>query len=148
MVGAGEHSGHLPGNIDEKSKPYMMPIYDSICDKMSEQEADKIIEKLKTENRLEVVPLEYMKGRTFKNCFTILDEAQNATKKQIKMFITRLGINSKMVITGDQTQSDIPGTDFNDVFEKFSTVQEIGNAYLTKASIQRHKIVSIVSDII
>ena len=148
MVGAGEHSGFLPGGIDDKSRPYMMPIYESISEKMSEQEADRLIEELKAKNRLEVVPLEFMKGRTFKNCFAILDEAQNATAKQIKMFMTRLGLGSKMVVTGDPQQVDIPNSGFEDICEKLGDVEQIGSITLTKASIQRHPIVSIISDMI
>jgi len=104
IIDAGESIGYLPGKVEEKIHPYLMPLFDSV---------EKCIgidrfRDLKYKGRIEIVPLAYMRGRTFENCFIILDEAQNATKEQIKMAVTRLGKNSKICITGDLTQTDLP----------------------------------------
>ncbi len=104
-IEAGESLGFLPGGMQEKLSPYLRPLYDALYDMM---EADTIEDNLET-GIIEIAPLAYMRGRTLNNAFIILDEAQNCTGEQLKMFLTRLGFNSKTVITGDITQSDLPG---------------------------------------
>ena len=103
-VEAGEKLGFLPGDLKEKVDPYLIPIYDALYEFMGKETIDKFIEK----GVIEIAPLAYMRGRTLDNAFIILDEAQNTTSNQMKMFITRLGFHSKMVITGDITQVDFP----------------------------------------
>lgn len=103
VVEAGEKLGFLPGDLKEKIDPYLIPIYDSINDILGNEQTEKLIEK----GVIEIAPLAYMRGRTLDNAFVILDEAQNTTENQMKMFLTRLGFNSKMVITGDITQIDL-----------------------------------------
>ena len=104
-VEAGESLGFLPGDISEKINPYLMPLYDALNDVM---EANRVQQMLQ-DGIIEIAPLAYMRGRTLSDSFIILDEAQNATQEQMKMFLTRLGFNSKMIITGDVTQVDLPG---------------------------------------
>ncbi len=103
-VEAGEHLGFLPGTLQEKIDPYLRPLYDALFDMI---DADKV-EKLLERNSIEIAPLAFMRGRTLNDCFIILDEAQNTTVEQMKMILTRQGFNSKMVVTGDQTQIDLP----------------------------------------
>ncbi|HZS55542.1 MAG TPA: PhoH family protein [Bryobacteraceae bacterium] len=104
-VEAGEHLGFLPGTLQQKIDPYLRPLYDALFDMI---DADKV-EKLLERNTIEIAPLAFMRGRTLNDCFIILDEAQNTTSEQMKMILTRQGFNSKMVVTGDQTQIDLPG---------------------------------------
>ncbi|MFW2331257.1 MAG: PhoH family protein [Nitrospinota bacterium] len=103
VVEAGERLGFLPGTLEEKIDPYLRPLYDALFDILGYDKANGIIER----NQIEIAPLAYMRGRTFDDSFMILDEAQNATKKQMKLFLTRLGSNSKVAITGDITQIDL-----------------------------------------
>ena len=103
-VEAGEKLGFLPGDLQNKVDPYLRPLYDALAEMFGFETYQKLIEK----NAIEIAPLAYMRGRTLSNSFIILDEAQNTTKEQMKMFLTRLGENSKMVITGDVTQIDLP----------------------------------------
>ena len=103
-VEAGERLGFLPGTLQEKVDPYMRPLYDALYDLLDPEKVDKLIEK----NTIEVAPLAFMRGRTLNDAFIIMDEAQNTTSEQMKMFVTRLGNNSKAVITGDVTQIDLP----------------------------------------
>ena len=103
-VEAGEKLGYLPGDISEKIDPYLMPLYDALRDMLDPQRVQQMIE----EGFIEIAPLAYMRGRTLNDSFIILDEAQNSTREQMKMFLTRLGFRSKMVITGDVTQIDLP----------------------------------------
>lgn len=103
-VGAGERLGFLPGDLQEKVDPYLRPLYDALHDVLGPESAIRLREK----DIIEIVPLAYMRGRTLDNSFIILDEAQNTTKEQIKMFLTRMGFDSRMVITGDITQIDLP----------------------------------------
>jgi len=103
-VEAGERLGFLPGAIEEKVSPYLRPLYDALYDMLDFDRASKLIEK----GAIEIAPLAFMRGRTLNDAFIILDEAQNATMEQMKMFLTRLGFNSKAVITGDITQIDLP----------------------------------------
>jgi phosphate starvation-inducible PhoH-like protein len=104
VVEAGEHLGYLPGTLSEKLHPYLLPLLDSIEDHIGPTMTKKLFDN----NKIEIAPLAFMRGRTFNNCFVILDEAQNATKEQIKMFITRIGFNSYFAINGDSSQSDLP----------------------------------------
>ena len=104
-IEAGEKLGFLPGDLSDKLDPYMRPIYDSLHDLIGVEATNKKVET----KRIEIAPLAYMRGRTFNNCFVILDEAQNATIEQLKMILTRLGENCKLVIAGDPGQSDLPG---------------------------------------
>jgi len=104
VVEAGESLGFLPGDLKEKVDPYLRPLYDALHDVLGMEQTEKMIEK----GVIEIAPLAYMRGRTLEDAYIILDEAQNTTKQQMKMFLTRLGFNSKMVITGDETQIDLP----------------------------------------
>lgn len=103
-VEAGENLGFLPGGVKDKLDPYLQPLYDALRDMLSQSKLDNYIEN----HIIEIVPLAFMRGRTLENCFAILDEAQNATKSQLKMFLTRMGNWSKFIITGDATQIDLP----------------------------------------
>ena len=104
VVEAGENLGFLPGDLKEKVDPYLRPLYDALYDVLGLEQTEKMIER----GIIEIAPLAYMRGRTLKDAYIILDEAQNTTKQQMKMFLTRLGFNSKMVVTGDETQIDLP----------------------------------------
>jgi phosphate starvation-inducible PhoH-like protein len=104
-VEAGEHLGFLPGTLQEKIDPYLRPLYDALFDMIDSDKVEKLLER----NVIEIAPLAFMRGRTLNDCFIILDEAQNTTSEQMKMILTRQGFNSKMVVTGDQTQIDLPG---------------------------------------
>ncbi len=103
-VEAGERLGFLPGTLQEKIDPYLRPLYDALFDMVDSDKVEKLIER----NIIEIAPLAFMRGRTLNDCFIILDEAQNTTSEQMKMALTRQGFNSKMVVTGDQTQVDLP----------------------------------------
>jgi phosphate starvation-inducible PhoH-like protein len=104
-VEAGEHLGFLPGTLQQKIDPYLRPLYDALFDMLDSEKVEKLLER----NVIEIAPLAFMRGRTLNDCFIILDEAQNTTSEQMKMILTRQGFNSKMVVTGDQTQIDLPG---------------------------------------
>lgn len=104
VVEAGENLGFLPGDLKEKVDPYLRPLYDALYDVLGVEQTEKMIER----GIIEIAPLAYMRGRTLEDAYIILDEAQNTTKQQMKMFLTRLGFNSKMVVTGDETQIDLP----------------------------------------
>ena len=103
-VEAGEKLGFLPGDLSQKVDPYLRPLYDALFEMLGFEKVEKLIER----NVIEVAPLAYMRGRTLNDAFIILDESQNTTIEQMKMFLTRLGFNSKMVVTGDETQIDLP----------------------------------------
>ena len=103
-VEAGEHLGFLPGTLQEKVDPYLRPLYDALFEMIDSEKVEKLVER----NIIEIAPLAFMRGRTLNDCFIILDEAQNTTLEQMKMILTRQGFNSKMVVTGDQTQIDLP----------------------------------------
>ena len=143
-VEAGESLGFLPGDLKEKIDPYLTPIYDALNDMI---ERDKL--KFFTDNRIiEIAPLAYMRGRTLHNAFIILDEAQNATTMQMKMFLTRLGITSKAIITGDLTQIDLPKKNMSGLIESISILKNIdGIGYMNfkSADVVRH---TLVKDII
>ena len=102
---AGENLGFLPGDLKEKVDPYLTPLYDALHDMLGAEQSDRLLEK----GTIEIAPLAYMRGRTLNDAFIILDEAQNTTASQMKMFLTRLGFHSRMVITGDVTQIDLNG---------------------------------------
>jgi len=139
-VEAGESLGYLPGNIEEKVNPYLRPLYDSIFDMLGPEEYFSLMEK----NIIEIAPLAFMRGRTLNNSFIILDEAQNTTKEQMKMFLTRLGFGSKMVVTGDTTQSDLPRNRESGLLHAkrlFSNVAGIKIIELSKEDVVRHDLV-------
>lgn len=144
-VEAGESLGFLPGDLSEKIDPYLKPLYDALEDMVP-------VEKLKTyleKNVIEIVPLAYMRGRTLNNSFVILDEAQNATNVQMKMFLTRLGPNSKAIITGDITQIDLPGKEHSGLVQIQSVLKGISDiefVYFNKSDVVRHKLVKDIID--
>lgn len=144
-VEAGEKLGYLPGDIKAKVNPYLRPLYDAIADMMDVSQVKKYLES----DLIEILPLAYMRGRTLNDAFIILDEAQNCTVKQMKTFLTRLGVKSKVVVTGDITQVDLPGGELSgliDVQERLMNVKNISFVYLTKADIIRHKLVQDIVD--
>lgn len=137
---AGESLGFLPGDIQEKLSPYLRPLYDALYDMMEAEKIEKYIEM----GIIEVAPLAYMRGRTLNDAFIILDEAQNCTAEQLKMFLTRLGFDSKAVITGDMTQSDLPGGKPMGLIQAQELLAAIGGIkfiYLTGADVVRHELV-------
>ena len=139
-VEAGEKLGFLPGDLQSKVDPYLRPLYDALFDMLGAETYQKYVER----GNIEVAPLAYMRGRTLDNAFIILDEAQNTTPAQMKMFLTRIGFGSKVVVTGDQTQKDLPRdvTSGLDVAMKvLSKVDEIGFVKLTNHDVVRHPLV-------
>jgi len=139
-VEAGENLGFLPGDMQEKVDPYLRPLYDALEDMMP---ADRVARALE-ERTIEIAPLAYMRGRTLSDAFVILDEAQNATTAQMKMFLTRLGLNSRVVITGDKTQIDLPRKEDSGLLEIeqiLSNVEGIAIQYLDDADVVRHRLV-------
>ncbi len=144
-VEAGESLGFLPGDFREKIDPYLRPLYDALDDMMPSDKLRSYIEK----RVIEIVPLAYMRGRTLNNAFVILDEAQNATTGQMKMFLTRLGANSKSIITGDITQIDLPPKTASGLVqaqEILSRIDGVGFVYLDKGDVVRHKLVKDIID--
>jgi phosphate starvation-inducible PhoH-like protein len=140
-VEAGEHLGFLPGTLTEKIDPYLRPLFDALHD-MLDQEA---IPKLMQSGVIEVAPLAYMRGRTLNDSFIILDEAQNTTPEQMKMFLTRLGFGSKMVITGDVTQVDLPGgknSGLATIRKILEGIDDIAFLDLTAEDVVRHRLIS------
>jgi len=140
-VEAGERLGFLPGDMKEKIDPYLRPLYDSLHDLF---DYDKIQRKIET-GEIEIAPLAFMRGRTLKNCFAILDEAQNATKIQIKMFLTRIGENSKLVVNGDPSQIDLPNKSQSGLVEAQNIVKEIKEISITNFDhndVVRHPLVT------
>ena len=139
-VEAGERLGFLPGDLQEKVDPYLRPLYDALYDVLGRDSALRLKEK----EAIEVVPLAYMRGRTLDNSFIILDEAQNATREQMKMFLTRMGFGSKVVVTGDVTQIDLPKGKKSGLIEAENVlrgVKEIGFCYLKDTDVVRHELV-------
>ena len=139
-VEAGEKLGFLPGDLQNKVDPYLRPLYDALFDMMGAETFAKYIEK----GSIEVAPLAYMRGRTLDDAFIILDEAQNTTREQIKMFLTRLGFNSKMVITGDITQIDLPDAGKSglvDAIRVLKNVDDIAIVRFSEKDVVRHKLV-------
>ncbi|MGB2871851.1 PhoH family protein, partial [Psychrobacillus psychrotolerans] len=140
-VEAGESLGFLPGDLKEKVDPYLRPLYDALHDVLGTEQTDRLMER----GTIEIAPLAYMRGRTLDDAFVILDEAQNTTKAQMKMFLTRLGFGSKMVITGDKTQIDLPkGAESGlIVTEKIlKNVAGIHFQYLEQGDVVRHPLVA------
>ncbi|MYA32997.1 MAG: PhoH family protein [Gemmatimonadales bacterium] len=139
-VEAGEALGFLPGDIREKVDPYLRPLYDALEDMMPHERVRRAIE----DRVIEVAPLAYMRGRTLSDAFLILDEAQNATTAQMKMFLTRLGLNSKTVITGDKTQIDLPRPEDSGLLEIEEVLRDVVGidfVYLDDADVVRHRLV-------
>ncbi|RJY08051.1 PhoH family protein [Aurantiacibacter aquimixticola] len=140
-VEAGEKLGFLPGDMKEKVDPYLRPLYDALYDCMPPEQVDRRI----ASGEIEIAPIAFMRGRTLADAFVILDEAQNTTKEQMKMFLTRFGQNSRMVVCGDPRQVDIPGGDrmsgLADAVERLEDVEGIGVTRFTAADVVRHPIV-------
>ena len=139
-VEAGENLGFLPGDMQEKVDPYLRPLYDALNDVMGPDGVSKALDR----GLIEIAPLAYMRGRTLEDSFVILDEAQNTTPEQMKMFLTRLGIGSRMVITGDVTQIDLPRGARSGLIEAeriLRGVEEIGFVYFTEQDVVRHHLV-------
>jgi phosphate starvation-inducible PhoH-like protein len=139
-VEAGENLGFLPGDLQEKVDPYLRPLYDALEDMMPHERVQRALE----DSTIEIAPLAYMRGRTLADAFVILDEAQNATRAQMKMFLTRLGLNSRVVITGDKTQIDLPKRDDSGLLEVediLSDISGISLVYLDSKDVIRHRLV-------
>jgi phosphate starvation-inducible PhoH-like protein len=139
-VEAGESLGFLPGDLSEKIDPYLRPLFDALEDMIPYDKLKTYLER----NTIEIVPLAYMRGRTLNNAFVILDEAQNATSMQMKMFLTRLGANSKAIITGDDTQTDLPGREISGLVQIqkiLKGIEGIAFVYFKKTDVVRHKLV-------
>ncbi len=144
-VEAGENLGFLPGDLQEKVDPYLRPLYDALDDMLTAERLRSYMEK----RIIEIVPLAYMRGRTLHNAFVILDEAQNATALQMKMFLTRLGAHSRAVITGDITQIDLPQSTVSglvQIQDVLKSIQGVGFAYLDRNDVVRHRLVKDIID--
>ena len=140
-VEAGEKLGFLPGDMKDKVDPYMQPLYDALNDFLPQKQMQKLME----EKRIEIAPLAFMRGRTLSNAFVVLDEAQNATTMQMKMFLTRLGEGSRMVITGDRTQIDLPrgvASGLKDAERILVGVKGVSFNYFTSKDVVRHPLVA------
>jgi len=140
-VEAGERLGFLPGDMKDKVDPYMQPLYDALNDFIPAKQVEKLI----SEKRIEIAPLAFMRGRTLSNAFVVLDEAQNATTMQMKMFLTRLGEGSRMVITGDRTQVDLPRgvpSGLADAERLLTGIDKIAFSYFTAKDVVRHPLVA------
>jgi phosphate starvation-inducible PhoH-like protein len=139
-VEAGERLGFLPGSMEEKVSPYLRPLYDALHDMMDFEKADQLVAR----GLIEVAPIAFMRGRTLNDAFVILDEAQNTTGEQMKMFLTRLGFDSKAVITGDVTQIDLPDnrrSGLTEAINLLSNVEGIAFRYFTEVDVVRHPLV-------
>ena len=144
-VEAGERLGFLPGTLNDKIDPYLRPLYDALHDMISPE----TIPRLMASGTIEVAPLAYMRGRTLNDAFIILDEAQNTSGEQMKMFLTRLGFGSRMVVTGDVTQVDLPGgtrSGLNEVRHILEGIEDVHFAELTSVDVVRHRLVSEIVD--
>lgn len=144
-VEAGESLGFLPGDFREKIDPYLRPLYDALDDMIPSEKLRSYIEK----RTIEIVPLAYMRGRTLNNAYVILDEAQNSTPMQMKMFLTRLGANSRAIITGDITQIDLPAKQISGLVQAkdiLSNVEGVAFAYFDRGDVVRHKLVKDIID--
>ena len=140
-VEAGERLGFLPGDLAQKIDPYLRPLYDALYDLLGFDRTQKLFEK----QAIEIAPLAYMRGRTLNNAFIILDEAQNTTPEQMKMFLTRIGFGSRAVITGDVTQVDLPKHHKSGLVEAsliLGKVRGIGFTHFTSADVVRHPLVA------
>ena len=139
-VEAGESLGFLPGDMKEKLDPYMQPLYDALRDMIPHEKLEGFIEK----KVIEIAPLAFMRGRTLDDAFVILDEAQNTTHSQMKMFLTRMGMNAKFIITGDPSQVDLPlrqKSGLKEAMRILEEVKEIGFVHLTESDVVRHPVV-------
>jgi phosphate starvation-inducible PhoH-like protein len=139
-VEAGERLGFLPGSLQEKVDPYLRPLYDALYDLLDQEKVDKLLER----NVIEVAPLAFMRGRTLSDAFIIMDEAQNTTNEQMKMFVTRMGNGSKAVITGDLTQIDLPNPKRSGLLEALSVldgVEGISFCHFEDVDVVRHHLV-------
>ena len=139
-VEAGEKLGYLPGTLSEKIDPYLRPLYDALYEMIDAEQIGRMMER----GTIEVAPLAYMRGRTLNDSFIVLDEAQNTTPEQMKMFLTRLGFNSKAVVTGDITQIDLPSgqhSGLNVVREILTGIEDLAFVYLSSRDVVRHRIV-------
>ena len=144
-VEAGENLGFLPGDLKEKIDPYLIPLYDSLYELVGYEKMQKKIE----DGTVEIAPLAFMRGRTLKDSFVILDEAQNATDTQIKMFLTRLGKNTTMVVNGDPSQIDLPGSKSSGLLKSINILDDIDEIKITRfdtSDVQRHPLVSKIID--
>jgi phosphate starvation-inducible PhoH-like protein len=142
-VEAGEKLGFLPGDLQEKVNPYLRPLYDALYDMMDLEKAERLIER----GTIEVAPIAFMRGRTLNDAFVILDEAQNTTSEQMKMFLTRLGFGSKAVVTGDITQIDLPPGRISGLVEAMHVVgkvEGISFIYFDERDVVRHKLVQAI----
>jgi phosphate starvation-inducible PhoH-like protein len=139
-VEAGERLGFLPGTLQEKVDPYLRPLYDALYDLMDQERVDRFLEK----NIIEIAPIAFMRGRTLNDSFIILDEAQNTTPEQMKMFLTRMGFNAKMVITGDVTQIDLPNARRSGLLEAIDVLKPVEGIYFNffgEEDVVRHQLV-------
>src|SRR5712671_3384624 len=139
-VEAGERLGFLPGTLQDKIDPYLRPLYDALYDMLDPEKVDRYLEK----NVIEIAPIAFMRGRTLNDSFVILDEAQNTTSEQMKMFVTRLGFNSKAVITGDITQIDLPNARRSGLLEAIDILQRVEGltfVHFDEADVVRHHLV-------
>ena len=144
-IEAGEKLGFLPGDLSQKVDPYLRPLYDALFDFVGMDAYQKMVDR----GTIEVAPLAYMRGRTLSNAFIILDEAQNCTSEQMKMFLTRLGFHSKMVVTGDPTQTDLPHgkkCGLSEAVEVLESIKEIGITRLSSRDVVRHELVQRIVD--
>jgi len=142
-VEAGERLGFLPGDLMAKVDPYLRPLYDALGDMVDAEAAQRMLDR----GTIEVAPLAFMRGRTLNDSFIILDEAQNTTPEQMKMFLTRLGTGSRMVITGDRTQIDLPRgvpSGLADAERLLSTIPKISFSYFTSKDVVRHPLVAAI----
>ena len=142
-VEAGEKLGFLPGDLQNKVDPYLRPLYDALFDMLGAENYQKYVER----QNIEVAPLAYMRGRTLDDSFIILDEAQNTTPEQMKMFLTRLGFNSKAIITGDVTQIDLPDARRSGLLEAvkvLKNVDDIAILHFTEKDVVRHRLVQAI----
>ncbi|NQW28700.1 MAG: PhoH family protein [Flammeovirgaceae bacterium] len=142
-VEAGESLGFLPGNLKDKIDPYLRPIVDALSDMLTPEK----LKDYQENNTIEIAPLAYMRGRTLNNAFVLLDEAQNTTPMQIKMFLTRMGPNSKVIVTGDKSQIDLPlrhKSGLIEVLEVLKDTKNIGFVYLDEQDVMRHRLVKSI----
>jgi phosphate starvation-inducible PhoH-like protein len=140
VVEAGENLGFLPGDLSQKISPYLRPLYDAIEDLLPPE----LVLKMEDSRMIEVAPLAYMRGRSLKNCYVVLDEAQNTTKTQMKMFLTRIGENARVVVTGDPSQSDLPGSKTSGLLHAqrvLSDIQDISFTHFKRRDVVRHPLV-------
>ncbi|HEU0029251.1 MAG TPA: PhoH family protein [Kofleriaceae bacterium] len=140
-VEAGERLGFLPGTLEEKIDPYLRPLYDALHDMLDSERLDRLL----SDGTIEIAPLAFMRGRTLSGSFVILDEAQNTTPEQMKMFLTRMGFDSKVIVTGDVTQTDLPRgqrSGLRDALELVEGIRGIGNVAFSDADVVRHPLVA------